>query len=182
MKSSIEMADESFAKNVKDRREELEMTQAELAQGVQELGYSFRGSTVYKIEAGLRKATVGEANAIASALHTDLEELLGLGTNVEVAHARAIGKSALAVLAALAEVDRSVEDLGASHADLRRCLEAASQVGDAGNAGSPYFALGQHPLGVDLLVQWRTSTLGDKLLSVLLSDAGIRVGDSYGKR
>ena len=69
------LADEQFAANVRDERERKQMSQADLAARMRERGWSWHPQTVQKIEAGHRKVSVGEAEALARLLGTTMERL-----------------------------------------------------------------------------------------------------------
>lgn len=61
-------ADQNFAVNVRHYREQIGLSQEELAQRMSERGFGFTQATVWKIEQGKRAVRVGEAVALAAAL------------------------------------------------------------------------------------------------------------------
>lgn len=69
------LADERCAANIRERREDREWSQADLARQMSERGWSFHPQTVQRIEAGHRKVSVGEAVALAEILGTSVEWL-----------------------------------------------------------------------------------------------------------
>lgn len=68
-------SDTVFGSRLKQARELIRCTQEQLAESMTSRGFDFTQATVYKIENGKRKVTVGEALAIASILATDIEML-----------------------------------------------------------------------------------------------------------
>ena len=60
--------DANFGSRLKSAREKREMSQVHLAESMRPYGFDFTQQTIYKIEAGHRKVTVGEATALAKAL------------------------------------------------------------------------------------------------------------------
>jgi transcriptional regulator with XRE-family HTH domain len=67
--------DQNFARNFKQLREDMGMTQDEIVTRMAHFGFSFHQATVYKIEKGERKVGLGEAMALASCLDTSIEAL-----------------------------------------------------------------------------------------------------------
>lgn len=63
--ASAGVIDDWVAWNVRLRREDLGLSQAELAQKMAALGWKYHPQTVHRIEQGQRKVTVGEAEALA---------------------------------------------------------------------------------------------------------------------
>ena len=63
--------------NIKKRREELEMSQDELAQ---KTGYTHR-SAINKIETGINSFPINKIDAFANALHTTSEMLMGMNVD-----------------------------------------------------------------------------------------------------
>ena len=71
----FESRDEAFSALLRGERERKGLTQEELADAVSRAGYDFHQQTVYKIESGRRKVSVGEALAIATVLGVGIEAL-----------------------------------------------------------------------------------------------------------
>lgn len=70
--------DESkFGLNVRDARKAQGISQRALAERLAEVGLTIDASAITRLEKGSRAIRLGEALAIAEALSTDLEELLG---------------------------------------------------------------------------------------------------------
>lgn len=69
------LADERFADNIREERERRGKSQAEIARLMRERGWSYHPQTVQRIEAGHRKVSVGEAEALARILHTTVDRL-----------------------------------------------------------------------------------------------------------
>jgi transcriptional regulator with XRE-family HTH domain len=67
--------DEWVAWNIRLRRENLGMSQADLAQKMAVLGWKYHPQTVHRIESGNRKVTVGEAEALARIFNTTVDSL-----------------------------------------------------------------------------------------------------------
>lgn len=72
----LQHIDRDFGKAVRARRIDRELSQEDLAQRVSARGYALSQATVGKIERGDRKVTIGEAEAIAAALATNVRELV----------------------------------------------------------------------------------------------------------
>lgn len=60
--------DRELGENVRRVRESIGLSQASLAAKMQALGFDFQQQTIYKIESGNRKVTVGEATALATTM------------------------------------------------------------------------------------------------------------------
>jgi transcriptional regulator with XRE-family HTH domain len=69
------LADERFAVRVREERERQGKSQADIARLMRERGWSWHPQTVQRTEAGHRKASVGEAEALAGILHTTMDRL-----------------------------------------------------------------------------------------------------------
>ncbi len=69
-------ADDLFAENTRRVREERRLTQGALAALLLELGVNLPQQTIYKIETGKRRVTVGEAVVIAEALDVNVMALM----------------------------------------------------------------------------------------------------------
>lgn len=60
--------DQNFATNVRERREEAQLSQEALAQRMIDRGFGFSQATIWKIEQGKRPVKISEAAALADAL------------------------------------------------------------------------------------------------------------------
>ena len=69
------VADERFAVNVRENRERQKLSQADIARRMTEAGWSWHPQTVQRIEAGHRKVTVGEAQALGQILGETVDRL-----------------------------------------------------------------------------------------------------------
>lgn len=69
------LADERFAANIREQRERQDKSQADIAALMREQGWSYHPQTVQRIEAGHRKVSVGEAEALARILRTTVDRL-----------------------------------------------------------------------------------------------------------
>ena len=69
------LADERFAVNVREERERQGKSQADIAKLMRERGWPYHPQTVQRIEAGHRKVSVGEAEALARILRTTVDRL-----------------------------------------------------------------------------------------------------------
>ena len=69
------LADERFAANIREERERQGKSQADIARLMRERGWSYHPQTVQRIEAGHRKVSVGEAEALARILSTTVDRL-----------------------------------------------------------------------------------------------------------
>lgn len=74
--------DEHFAANLRSTREAMGITQAELAERMRDRGFGFHQATIYKIEKGERKVSIGEAMAIAGLFDIDVTDLAEAPTEV----------------------------------------------------------------------------------------------------
>ncbi|MFV9424926.1 helix-turn-helix domain-containing protein [Microbacterium sp. S1037] len=72
----VHRIDDEFGPAIRVMRQDLQMSQDELAQSVTKQGYPMSQATVGKIERGERRVTVGEAEAFARALQTTIRSLL----------------------------------------------------------------------------------------------------------
>ena len=79
------LADERFAANVREMRERQGISQADIAKAMRERGWAFHPQTVQRIEAGHRKVSVGEAEAIAAILGTTVDRLTWPGREMSTA-------------------------------------------------------------------------------------------------
>jgi len=68
-------ADEAFAAAIRAKREAKGLTQEDLAKHMTMRGFDFHQQTIYKIEKGSRKVTVGEAVSLAEAVGVPVETL-----------------------------------------------------------------------------------------------------------
>ncbi|PZU48441.1 MAG: hypothetical protein DI566_04195 [Microbacterium sp.] len=68
--------DRLFAEGFKTARSARGMTHPQVVDAMNELGFNFAQQTVYKIENGLRRVTIGEAIALADVIGVPLEKLL----------------------------------------------------------------------------------------------------------
>lgn len=67
--------DEWVAWNIRIRRENLGMSQADLAKAMAGLGWKYHPQTVHRVESGQRKVTIGEAEALARIFSTTVDTL-----------------------------------------------------------------------------------------------------------
>lgn len=65
------MADEWFIRNLRARRLEAGMSQRQMGERMREIGFPFEQQTIQRIESGGRKASFGEAKALARILRID---------------------------------------------------------------------------------------------------------------
>ena len=79
------LADERFAANIRERREDRKWSQADLARRMTERGWPYYPQTVQRIEAGHRKVSVGEAKALAEILETTVDRLTWPGQEASAA-------------------------------------------------------------------------------------------------
>lgn len=81
-------ADTKFAVSLKNVRLMVGMSQAQIADAMKKRGFDFHQSTIGKIERGDRRASIGEAVALADVLRVTLPRLLGGNTDLQSAYAR----------------------------------------------------------------------------------------------
>ena len=67
--------DDWVAANIRVHREQLDMSQADVAEKMAALGWKYYPQTVHRIESGQRKVTVGEAQALARIFNTTVDGL-----------------------------------------------------------------------------------------------------------
>jgi len=120
------LADERFAANVRDLRESQGKSQADVARLMAEHGWPYHPQTVQRIEAGHRKVSVGEAEALARILGTTVDRLTFPGPAAKAAglldahlgRAREswaqIGEAAKALLIARVALTRTLADVEAA--------------------------------------------------------------------
>jgi transcriptional regulator with XRE-family HTH domain len=83
-------SDDAFAAALRIARERAGITQAELADTMSKRSFDFHQQTIYKIEAGKRRVTIGEGLALADIVGVPIEDL----TEVDVRSLRALKRSA----------------------------------------------------------------------------------------
>src|SRR5271165_3299445 len=64
--------DERVAERIREQREEVGLSQSELARRMAALGWPWHPQTVQRIEGNQRKVTIGEAEALAGILGTSI--------------------------------------------------------------------------------------------------------------
>lgn len=69
--------DAHFGEQVRSERVRRGMKQADLAQRMTDFGFEFSQQTVWKVETGRRRITIGEAAGLASALETTIDAMAG---------------------------------------------------------------------------------------------------------
>lgn len=113
-------SEENFAANLRARRDEIGMSQEELAREMTERGFGFHQATVYKIETGARRVRLAEADALADALGTNVGRLTW--PPEQNRHAAAVEQSADRLLYAYNEIGAATRRLLAERDRLRRAL------------------------------------------------------------
>lgn len=68
-------SDSVFGARLRQAREASKLTQDSLAESMQNRGFDFTQATIYKIESGKRKVSVGEALALAAIVNSDISAL-----------------------------------------------------------------------------------------------------------
>jgi transcriptional regulator with XRE-family HTH domain len=71
--------DELVAARIREQRERVGMSQSELGRRMAALGWPWHPQTVQRVEAGQRKVTIGEAEALAGILDTSVTMLMTAG-------------------------------------------------------------------------------------------------------
>ena len=72
MQTHDESAEAKFGSLVRERRDEMQMSQTELARRASEQGISLDASAISRIESGARSVRINEAVALAAILHIDV--------------------------------------------------------------------------------------------------------------
>lgn len=92
-------SDEVFADAVRMARERADMTQAELAEEMRLRSFDFQQQTIYKIESGKRKVSIGEGVAISDILSVPIEMMI----ETDVTSLRALAATARSTASDLME-------------------------------------------------------------------------------
>lgn len=116
-------ADDSFGSAVRNARESAAMTQVQLADAMRERGFDFHQQTVYKIEAGRRKVTVGEALAIAELVAVPLDILAARNPDQNAKHALLLRQQSGRILSLVTELEAVAKE-GRKHQFLLQELSA----------------------------------------------------------
>jgi transcriptional regulator with XRE-family HTH domain len=116
--------DSSFARGMKEIREQLGKSQQWLAEAMRSVGYDWHQSTVYKAENGSRKVTVGEAIAIADVLNVELDHLLSVPKRKGQHLARMVWNSADELVGTLLQMEELAREAHEKRQLLRRAIEA----------------------------------------------------------
>ena len=121
------LADERFADNIREERERQGKSQAGIAKLMRERGWPYHPQTVQRIEAGHRKVSVGEAEALARILSTTVDRLTWPGR----------AASAAAFLdQGIARVQNAAEEIAAQTSNLLYGQwQLATSAGEAERAG-----------------------------------------------
>lgn len=133
--------EQRIAANLKAIREDVGMSQEQVATAMSERGYSWHQATVYKVENGGRQVQLGEADALAKVFDVPLDRMIGTT-------ARAVASARLASLNRTVGQRRS-ELIAAKQAweiardELATAIDVNSlwEGGDLGPMGSPRLAL-----------------------------------------
>ncbi|MGV3733489.1 MAG: helix-turn-helix domain-containing protein [Microcella sp.] len=115
-------ADERFAEGLKLARESMGMTQEALALRMRERGFKFHQATIYKIESGFRRVTVGEAAALSRALSVSLPFLIS-GSDREELYLQHVVQLALDLMALHDEIAEKLEDLRGLENAIRQAVD-----------------------------------------------------------
>jgi transcriptional regulator with XRE-family HTH domain len=156
-------------------REERKMTQAELARRVSRLGSPMHASTVYKIESGGRKATIGEASTIADALDADLRDLAG-GSEVADQAARNVRVASFALISVMRDVHQYSTHLEKLRSELQRLLEEVVMEPPLATSGARWDPRLNELLTIEIepLDTWRRSVETNAPVRALLVESGLQ--------
>ncbi|WP_107484361.1 helix-turn-helix domain-containing protein [Streptomyces reticuliscabiei] len=127
-------ADEAFVHEMRRRRALLELSQGELAARASALGESLYQQTIAKIESGQRPLKLSEADAIAHALGSNVQEMLNSAygePHTRFSDSRNTEELREAVDAALAELQAAQMQEAATSARAATSLETARAVNAA---------------------------------------------------
>ncbi len=157
-------SDEVFGSALRKARERRGMTQAELAEEMHYRGFDFQQQTIYKIEAGKRKVTVGEGIALADILAVPLEMMIEADNSSLRSLALVARGAAEQVVAGLAEdaysLAQSRESFQVLRAHLRQYSRAVEAFGEDDQDAQPLVELLEPVLefeGLNAFVMaWRT--------------------------
>lgn len=100
MENQHPKADETFRRRFKETRERVGLSQVEVAQAMQEAGFDFHQQTVYKVETGQRRITIGEAVELSRIVRASVEKLLARSDPMTPVHEDADRARHQALLAA----------------------------------------------------------------------------------
>ena len=125
------LADEQFAANVREERERKGLSQADVADRMRERGWSWHPQTVQKIEAGHRKVSVGEGEALGRIFGTTIDRLTWPG---RVASATALLDMTIArAERAFKDISRATGTLLWCHRQLETTVSEAERDGYLGS-------------------------------------------------
>jgi transcriptional regulator with XRE-family HTH domain len=138
--------DERVGSNVKHIRDQLGMSQAEVAEGMTEDGCpGFYPQTILKVEKGTRSLKLTEADSLARVLNVQLSALLDPGTpdaveRLEVATAQrradALGKEAEIARETARHAEREAQDAKNAAAEALLKLEASQRASREADAAA----------------------------------------------
>jgi transcriptional regulator with XRE-family HTH domain len=131
---SLQAVDRNFATNLREYREQLALSQDELAQRMTERGFGFTQATVWKIEQGKRGVRIAEAIALVDALGlpswtnlTRTPHVFRHDAQLQAAHRRA-GAAYAAVKAATAQYLWAQAEVAAAAHEAREAGVAVNQL------------------------------------------------------
>jgi hypothetical protein len=119
--------DETFAVNLRRRRDAQVMSQGELARRMVARGFPWYQQTVRRVEDGTRKVSVGEAVVLAGLLDTTLEELTR--PTPEADAAEAVQRAAAGIKRNYLEVTRAVAGFTAAREKAAEVFAATEGTG-----------------------------------------------------
>lgn len=122
--SENQSADEAFAVNLRQAREDAGLSQEAVAQEMRERGFRFHQTTVNKIETGERKVPVGEATELAAVLGIPLDTMLQ-SSDTRVFRAQMINRSVDKIRRLAKAVEGPLDEIGA---ELENVDVAADQI------------------------------------------------------
>lgn len=121
-------ADERFAEGIKLARESSGLTQDALAQLMRQRGFKFHQATIYKIESGVRRVTVGEAAALSRALSVSLPFLIS-GSSREELYLQHVVTLALDLITLHVDLEEKLDELVGLESAIKQAMEARERDG-----------------------------------------------------
>jgi transcriptional regulator with XRE-family HTH domain len=121
--ASTVTSDSIFGSRLRYSREAAKLTQETLADSMQSRGFDFSQATIYKIENGKRKVSIGEALALAEIVASDITALTATGDQDLVVLAQDMRSHARNFFLTIETADAVAIDLGNQSMYLRIAIE-----------------------------------------------------------
>lgn len=149
------VTDETFGIAVREARERSRMTQAQLAEEMKYRGFDFHQQTVYRLESGKRKVTIGEALALAELVEVPVEVLAARNEDSIQRRVQALRFLAKQTVQYMEEVDSAAREALHKQQELKEAAIALDRItagnekadGDPGQSWAEHYRpIFQHPM------------------------------------